>query len=203
MNSLLRVLLAGLVIAGAARAASAQAPLPATVAIDDVLRLLNDRSPRTAADRASIDVTAAERITARTYPNPDISYGAVHLVSGLSTGAITQHQVVFDEPLLLFRQRQARLDAADLNVGAERARVERTLGERRLQVRQAFAALLSRQQQLIVIQESVADLQRVQGVVRGRAEAGEKDAKQAIHLLFRPPAPGGRSGCRQRGARTA
>ena len=174
MNSLLRVLLAGLVIAGAARAASAQAPLPATVAIDDVLRLLNDRSPRTAADRASIDVTAAERITARTYPNPDISYGAVHLVSGLSTGAITQHQVVFDEPLLLFRQRQARLDAADLNVGAERARVERTLGERRLQVRQAFAALLSRQQQLIVIQESVADLQRVQGVVRGRAEAGER-----------------------------
>ena len=174
MNSLLRVLFAGLVIAGAARAASAQAPLPATVAIDDVLRLLNDRSPRTAADRASIDVTAAERITARTYPNPDISYGAVHLVSGLSTGAITQHQVVFDEPLLLFRQRQARLDAADLNVGAERARVERTLGERRLQVRQAFAALLSRQQQLIVIQESVADLQRVQGVVRGRAEAGER-----------------------------
>jgi len=174
MNSLLRVLLAGLVIAGAARAASAQAPLPATVTIDDVLRLLNDRSPRTAADRAAIDVTAADRITARTYPNPDISYGAVHLVSGLSTGAITQHQVVFDEPLLLFRQRQARLDAADLNVGAERARVERTLGERRLQVRQAFAALLSRQQQLIVIQESVADLQRVQGVVRGRAEAGER-----------------------------
>jgi len=174
MNSLLRVLLAGLVIAGAARAASAQAPLPATVTIDDVLRLLSDRSPRTAADRASIDVTAADRITARTYPNPDISYGAVHLVSGLSTGAITQHQVVFDEPLLLFRQRQARLDAADLNVGAERARVERTLGERRLQVRQAFAALLSRQQQLAVIQESVADLQRVQGVVRGRAEAGER-----------------------------
>ena len=174
MNSLLRVFLAGLVIAGAARAASAQAPLPATVTIDDVLRLLSDRSPRTAADRASIDVTAADRITARTYPNPDISYGAVHLVSGLSTGAITQHQVVFDEPLLLFRQRQARLDAADLNVGAERARVERTLGERRLQVRQAFAALLSRQQQLAVIQESVADLQRVQGVVRGRAEAGER-----------------------------
>ena len=174
MNSLLRVFLAGLVIAGAASAASAQAPLPTTVTIDDVLRLLNDRSPRTAADRASIDVTAADRITARTYPNPDISYGAVHLVSGLSTGAITQHQVVFDEPLLLFRQRQARLDAADLNVGAERARVERTLGERRLQVRQAFAALLSRQQQLTVIQESVADLQRVQGVVRGRAEAGER-----------------------------
>src|SRR5258705_2978149 len=174
MNSIVRVLLAGGLAVVAATAASAQAAPPATVTIDDVLRLLNERSPRTAADRATIDVAAADRITARTYPNPDVSYGAVHLVSGLSRGAVTQHDVVFDEPLLLFKQRRARLGAADLNVGAEQARVAETLGERRLQVRQAFATLLSRQQQLAVIQGSVADLQRVEGVVRGRAEAGER-----------------------------
>ena len=175
MNSGARVFLGFVMMVAAASATSAQTPpLPATVTIDDVLRLLNDRSPRTAADRASIDVTAADRITARTYPNPDVSYGAVHLVSGLSTGAVTQHQIVFDEPLLLFKQRQARLDAADLNVNAEQARVARTLSDRRLQVRQAFAALLSRQQQLTVIQDSLADLQRVEGVVQGRAEAGER-----------------------------
>jgi len=149
-------------------------PLPATVTLEDVIRLLNERSPRTVADRASIDVTAADRITARTYPNPDISYGNVHLVTGLSTGAITQHQVVFDQPLLIFRQRQARLGAADLNVAAEQARVAQALSQRRLQVRQAFATLLSRQQQRSVIQDSLADLQRVQDVVRGRAEAGER-----------------------------
>ena len=149
-------------------------PLPATVRLEDVIRLLNERSPRTVADRASIDVTAADRITARTYPNPDISYGNVHLVTGLSTGAITQHQVVFDQPLLIFRQRQARLGAADLNVAAEEARVAQALSQRRLQVRQAFATLLSRQQQRSVIQDSLADLQRVQDVVRGRAEAGER-----------------------------
>ena len=149
-------------------------PLPATVRLEDVIRLLNERSPRTFADRASIDVTAADRITARTYPNPDISYGNVHLVTGLSTGAITQHQVVFDQPLLIFKQRQARLGAADLNVTAEQARVAQALSQRRLQVRQAFATLLSRQQQLSVIQDSLADLQRVQDVVRGRAEAGER-----------------------------
>jgi len=154
--------------------ALAQTPLPSTVTLDDVLRLFNDRSPRTLADRATVDITAADRVTARTYPNPDVSYGAVHLVSGLSTGAVTQQQVVFDQPLLLFRQRQARASAADLNVAAEQARIDETLSARRLQVRQAFATLLSRQQQLAVVQESVADLQRVQGVVRGRAEAGER-----------------------------
>lgn len=155
-------------------AAAQQPPLPATVTIDDVLRLLNERSPRTVADRASVDVVAADRITARTYPNPDISYGAVHLVSGLSTGAITQHQVVFDQPLLIFRQREARAGEADLNVAAEQGRVAATLAGRRFDVRQAFATLLSRQQQLDVIQQSLADLQRVEDVVRGRAAAGER-----------------------------
>src|SRR5262249_46358285 len=136
---------------------AAQTPLPSTVTLDDVLRLFNDRSPRTLADRATIDITAADRITARTYPNPDVSYGAVHLVSGLSTGAVTQQQVVFDQPLLVFKQRRARLGAADLNVTAEQARVDESLGARRLQVRQAFATLLSRQQQLAAVQNNVAD----------------------------------------------
>lgn len=174
MNRLRPVWLASVLMLAAGGGASAQSALPANVTIDDVLRLLNERSPRTAADRAAIDVAAADRITARTYPNPNVSYGAVHLVSGLSTGAITQHQLVVDEPLLIFKQRQARLGAADLNVTAEQGRVAETLGGRRLQVRQAFAALLSRQQQLAVIQESLADLQRVEDVVRGRAQAGER-----------------------------
>lgn len=174
MNSVRRVWTVLAIVMSTAASASAQAALPATVTIDDVLRLLNDRSPRTAADRASIDVAAAERITARTYPNPDVSYGAVHLVSGLSTGAITQHQVVFDQPLLLFRQRQARVGEADLNVTAEQGRVAATLAGRRLELRQAFATLLSHQQQLAVIQDSLTDLERVEGVVRGRAQAGER-----------------------------
>src|SRR5712691_11610702 len=159
MNRCRRGWLAITLLVAVAGGASAQTPLPPTVTIDDVLRLLNERSPRTAADRATIDVAAADRITARTYPNPDVSYGNVHLVSGLSTGAVTQHQFVFDEPLLIFRQRQARLGAADLNVAAEQGRVAQTSAARRLQVRQAFATLLSRQQQLEVIQGSLADLE--------------------------------------------
>jgi len=177
MSSVWRAALVLACVAGCASPVFAQnttPPLPATVTIGDVLRLLSERSPRTAADRATVDVVGADRITARTYPNPDVSYGNVHLVSGLSTGAVTQHQIVFDEPLLIFRQRQARLGAADLNVTAEQARVAQTYATRRLQVRQAFASLLSRQQQLSVIQDSVADLERVEGVVRGRAEAGER-----------------------------
>jgi hypothetical protein len=84
MSSVRRIAMSVLAVLLVAGAASAQtAALPADVTIDEVLRLLIERSPRTIADRASIDVAAADRVTARIYPNPDISYGATHLVSGL------------------------------------------------------------------------------------------------------------------------
>ena len=157
-------------------------PLPTTVTIEQVMDLFAQRSPRTIADRATVGVVAADRITARTLPNPTISYGGVHLVTGLSTGAVTQHQVVLEQPLLMFGQRQARTDAADLNVRAEQARVGDTLAQRRLAVRQAFATLLSRQEQLRVVEASLADLERVQQVVRGRADAGERSRYDVVRI---------------------
>jgi cobalt-zinc-cadmium efflux system outer membrane protein len=156
--------------------------LPPTVTLEEVLRLLEQRSPRTAADRASISVVAADRITAQTLPNPTVSYGGVHLVSGLSTGAVTQHQMVVEQPLLLFHQRQARLDAANGNVRAEEARVAETFAGRRLAVRQTFASLLSRQEQLRVVQESLANLERVEQLVRARAAAGDRSQYEVLRI---------------------
>src|SRR5262249_14443203 len=105
------VLLIGtLAVAAPARAQVAPQNLPAQVALDDVIKLLEERSPRTVASRASIAVVAADRITARTLPNPSVSYGGVQLVEGLSTGAVSQNQFLLDQPLLMFHQRQARLD---------------------------------------------------------------------------------------------
>ncbi len=156
--------------------------LPATVTLEQVLQLLNDRSPRAAAERAAVAVAEADRITARTLPNPSVSYGGVHLVQGLSTGAVTQHQVVLEQPLLIFHQRQARLDAADLNVHAEEARVTDVLAARRLAVRQAFVTLLSRQQQAQVTKDSLADLSRIEDLVRGRAAAGERSAYDVMRI---------------------
>ncbi len=164
-------------------AAQAGTPaLPSAVTLEEVLRLLEERSPRTVADRATIAVVAADRVTARTLPNPTVSYGGVHLVSGLSTGAVTQHQLVVEQPLLLFHQRQARLDAADLSVRAEEARVTEGLAARRLAMRQLFASLLSRQEQLRVVQESLANLERVQQLVRARAAAGDRSQYEVLRI---------------------
>ena len=158
------------------------AALPATVTLDDVLKFLDQRSPRTAAERASIPVVAADRITARTLPNPTLSYGGVHLVSGLSTGAVTQHQLVLEQPLLLFHQRGARLSEADANVKVEEARVAEVLAGRRLAVRQSFATLLSRQEQLQIVQDSLQNMERVQQLVRGRAAAGDRSQYEVLRV---------------------
>jgi cobalt-zinc-cadmium efflux system outer membrane protein len=149
-------------------------PLPTNVTLNDVLQLLEQRSPRTIAGRASIAVAAADRISAETLPNPTVSYEGVHLVSGQSTGAITEHQFLVEQPLLMFHQRQARFDAAEAGVNAETAHVAEALASRRLAVRGAFASLLSRQEQQRILHVSLTDMERVQQLVRGRAAAGDR-----------------------------
>lgn len=167
-------LLAASVMATPVRAQVAAQELPAQVTLDDVLKLLDERSPRTVAGRASIAVAAADRITAATLPNPTVSYGGVHLATGLSTGAITQHQFLVEQPLLFLHQRQARLEVADANIDAEEARVSDALASRRLSVRSAFASLLSRQEQWRLLQQALDNMEHVQQLVRGKAAAGDR-----------------------------
>jgi hypothetical protein len=59
--------------------------LPETVTIDELLQLLRERSPRLAAERAQIDVAAADLIAAEVLPNPSISYGSTNVVDGKKT----------------------------------------------------------------------------------------------------------------------
>ncbi|HEX7793192.1 MAG TPA: TolC family protein [Vicinamibacterales bacterium] len=175
----MRVCVFGLVAASVIMATPVRAQvtpqgLPAQVTLDDVLKLLEERSPQTVAGRASIAVAAADRITAATLPNPTISYGGVHLAAGLSTGAVTQNQFLIEQPLLFLHQRQARLQVANANVDAEEARVADALASRRLSVRSTFASLLSRQEQLRLLQQALDNMEHVQQLVRGKAAAGDR-----------------------------
>jgi outer membrane protein, heavy metal efflux system len=171
-----------LLLTAAARAEQTRADLPARVTLPQVLEILNSRSPGIAAMRASIDVVAADRLTAAARPNPSLSYGGVHLFAGESTGAITQHQFVVDQPLLIFGQRQSRMALADLSLAAEKARVAAAIAERRAAVRQAFATLVARQEESRILQNSRTELQRIEQVVRARAEAGDRSHYDVLRI---------------------
>ena len=150
--------------------------LPPDVGLAQALGLLETQSPRTAADRAEVDLAAADHIGAGAWPNPTFSYGGQQLAQGTNTGSSMQHQFAVEQPLLLFGQRGARVEAAALNVTAEKARIAATLAERRLAVRQAFAALVARQEQQRLVSESLAELEKAGGVVKARAAAGDRSA---------------------------
>jgi cobalt-zinc-cadmium efflux system outer membrane protein len=168
------LLAASVIMATPVRAQVTPQGLPAQVTLDDVLKLLDERSPQTVAGRASIAVAAADRITAATLPNPTVSYGGVHLAAGLSTGAVTQNQFLIEQPLLFLHQRQARLEVANANVDAEEAHVADALASRRLSVRSTFSSLLSRQEQLRLLQQALDNMEHVQQLVRGKAAAGDR-----------------------------
>lgn len=174
----------GLLVFGAAvRPAPGQTPgLPQRVTLRQVLSLLADRSPRTAAERARLDIVAADRITASALPNPSFSYGSVRLASGANTGAALQQQIGIDQPLPLFGVRGARTSLAALNTAAERARVAADLARTRAEVRQVFVALLARQEESTILQASVAEMQRAEGVIRGRADAGERSQYDVLRI---------------------
>ncbi|WP_338869253.1 TolC family protein [Myxococcus stipitatus] len=146
---------------------------PEVITVEEALRLLAEKSPWLATERARVEVAAAERVTAGMLPNPSLSYGGQRLVSGANTGSLSQHQLVVEQPLLLFGQRGVRRDLADLNVRAEQARVGATFAERALSVRAAFADLLASQEELRILEASQADLSHVEKVVQGRASAGD------------------------------
>ena len=181
-NALALIAAVSAMVNGGASASAQVAPPPSRVTLEQVLQILDERSPRTVAERATIDVAAADRITADALPNPSVSYGGTRLVSGYSTGAVTQHQFVIDQPLLLFGQRQTRRALANANVSVERARVATTLSERRLEVRRAFASLVARQEELRILRDSQTELERIAHVVRGRAEAGDSSQYDVLRI---------------------
>lgn len=175
MKTILTSAALGLIgVVWATRATAEEPELPTRVTLEQLLALFDGHSPRTASLRAAIAVTAAERISAEALPNPTLSYGGVHLLSGTSTGAETQHQWTIEQPLLLFGQRGARRTLAERQVDAETAHVAATLAEQRYALRQAFIHLVARQEQVSILKEAIIDVERIETIVKGRAAAGDR-----------------------------
>src|SRR5690606_9091294 len=161
--------------ASGVRAESLPPPaLPSKITLADALELLRNRSPRTRAEQARLEVASAARLEASVYPNPSLSYGALLLARGANTGARRQHEIVVEQPLLLFGQRGARGRVAELSIRAERARIAASLAERELAVRQAFAALLARQERVSILDDAVLELARLEQIVLTRHREGDR-----------------------------
>lgn len=152
--------------------AFAQAP-PADVTIDQAVTLYVERSPRVAAARATIDVTAADLVEARIYPNPSIALSTSGTVHGTPTSGETLEQGELDVPLLVGK-RGYRVRAAERRVAAARAQVGVGEADGVREVRQRFVALLAAQERVVAMTLTVDETRKVRAIVAGRREAGAK-----------------------------
>ncbi|MEO8137569.1 MAG: TolC family protein [Betaproteobacteria bacterium] len=149
-------------------------PVAALVDLPAVLRLVREVSPRLALERQNIRGAEANRITAGAYPNPTLSYGQYRPQSGQRTlfDGSRQEQASFEMPLLLNGQRAARIDKADLEIEAARARVASGASTLAAEAGAAFLALLAAQEKELQLASAIKELTRLRDIVTGRAELG-------------------------------
>ena len=162
-----------IVMAAVARVAAA-GELPLEVTADQAVALFRARSPRLAANRAAIDVTAADQVDADIYPNPTLSIATTNTVQGGDTIGHSQGSVGLDVPILIGRQRGHRARAADARVAAKRAEVEVDQAKAELEIRRRFLALLAAQDKVRALGAALDDARAVRGIVAGRQQAGAK-----------------------------
>src|SRR5258707_5252032 len=147
--------------------------LPEHLTLPVLLRLVAERSPRLAVEQVSSDAPEPERFTAGAFPNPTVSYGRF-----TSSGARTlfdgsqQQQATVDLPLLIGGQRGARIEAAEQGLLATRARVGLAGNELALRAADLFVGLQAAQEKASLLDESVAEIERVATIVSGRLASG-------------------------------
>jgi len=161
--------LAILVVCGATATAVAA---PAEVTVDQAIALYREKSARRVADRAEVDVAAADLVEAGIYPNPTLGVGTTRTVHGTDTIGREQLAASLDVPLLIGHQRARRADAARARIAAKRAEVEAGEGEAELAIRASFAALQAAQQRTATLASAVEDAQAARAIVAGRTAAG-------------------------------
>jgi cobalt-zinc-cadmium efflux system outer membrane protein len=158
-------------IAASTGVAAAQ---PAEVTADQAVALYRERSPRLAASRAAVDVTAADLEDAAIYPNPTLSVGTTNTVHGEDTIGHSQEVVGLDIPILIGRQRGHRERAARARITAKRAELDVDQAKAELEIRRRFNALLGAQHKVAALAGALDDARAVRVIVAGRQQAGAK-----------------------------
>lgn len=150
------------------------ADTPGDVTADQAVALYRAHSPRLAADRAAIAVTAADLEDAHVYPNPTLSIGTTNTVQGVDTIGHSQESVGLEIPLLIGGQRGHRADAASARIAARRADVDADQARAELEIRRRFVTLLAAQQKVDALAAALDDARALRVIVAGRQQAGAK-----------------------------
>jgi len=168
-------LLALLCIGFAPARAAESIAVPDAVDLAEVLRLARDVSPRLSVERQAVAGAEANRVTAGAYPNPTVSYGR-YRPSGGQQGTLfdgsRQEQATVELPLLIAGQRPARVERAEREIEAARARVASGASSLAAEAGSAFVTLLAVQEKVALLATANDELIRLRDIVAGREASG-------------------------------
>lgn len=165
---------AALACAPAAAGAQSGGAPPTSVDLPAVLRLVRDASPRLALERQAIAAAEANRITAGAYPNPSVTFGRLRPSGGQATLFEGSHQdaATIELPLLIAGQRSARVERAERDIEAARARVVSGASSLAAEAGAAYVGLLAAQERSALVGAANTELARMRDLVAGREALG-------------------------------
>lgn len=166
-----------LAVAGVARADD-QAE-SRTVTLTEALDLLQSQNPDTLSGRLQVEAAEAERLSARVFPNPSLSFDANNFAvghttpRGLSTGETVAGTVRIDQPLILWGKRGLRVAGAEAAVGAAQEEARDVSRQLRAAVKVAFYDSLHDERQLIFVLDNQKRYQEIVSLNQRRFESGD------------------------------
>ncbi|MCX7069184.1 MAG: TolC family protein [Methylococcales bacterium] len=159
--------------------------LPKVVTIDELLRIVREKSPRYAAALSSIETAQAEVTAADVLPNPTLSYGRYQQTKGkvgTQFDGSSQQQYNVSIPLLVSGQHGARVDYAERKVEVAESSVEMDYNQIIRETWRLFVQLLGGQQRIVLLEKSHQELQQLKYIVTGRADAGAASQYDVLRM---------------------
>jgi cobalt-zinc-cadmium efflux system outer membrane protein len=164
--------------------ADESALLPATVTIQQLLRITREKSPRYSALRQRIESAGADVVAADVLPNPKISYGRFDLLTSRNTmyDGNVQQQVLLEVPVLIAGQRGARVEAAEKQLEATAADIEAEFAGLVHEVWGLFVQQLADKQRIVVLNETAQYMDHLVEIVSGRFRAGNASRYDLLRI---------------------
>lgn len=187
-------------------------PKASTLALPQLLKLLENHNPGLAAASARRESAQGALDTAKAYPNPEVEMlGGTS--TGIGAGALngSNQEIFLSQPLDLPFVREARRKVAEAGIDSADEANHAVWLAVRAQTRQAFYEILRRQAELEIAQDNERLLQQIRDKIQLKVEVGEapryeevkaqaewlnavklresarvrvEDAKSALHALF-------------------
>lgn len=143
-----------------------------SISLPEVFAMLRDKSPRYKAYESNVEVAKADITQARLLPNPVINLAILYLNVGFNQNGVATYYANATLPVLLAGQRQFRVKTARAGVKAAEAQLALDYHDLAHEARELYVELQADQARLVVLDEALADLAKLEELMAARRSSG-------------------------------